>query len=65
MPVYKTIPVDLETYNMLLAICDVHERGQGAQVKVWVKAEYEKLDKAKLLPKGKREPAKVDKEVQT
>ncbi len=49
---YKKIPVDQETYDMLLVLCEANERKQGAQVKALVKAEYEKLEKSKLLPKG-------------
>lgn len=47
---YKNIPVDQETYDMLLALCDAYERKQGAQVKAMVKTEYEKLGQVKLLP---------------
>ena len=57
MPVtkYKNIPVDPETYDMLVVLCEAYERKQGAQVKALVRVEYEKLDKAKLLPKeGKK-----------
>ncbi len=61
MPDYKNIPVDTETYQMLLVLCDVYDRKQGAQVKSLVKADYERLEKADLLPKGetkKNESAK-------
>lgn len=54
MPEYKNIPVDEETYQMLIALCEAYERKQGAQVKALVKVEYEKLDKVKLLPKSKK-----------
>lgn len=57
MPAYKNIPVDEETYRMLLELCEAYERKQGAQVKALVKIEYEKLDKVKLLPKGKSKKA--------
>ncbi len=52
MPEYKNIPVDEETYQMLLVLCEVNDRKQGAQVKALVKVEYERLEKADWLPKG-------------
>lgn len=61
MPEYKNIPVDEETYDMLIKLCDAYERKQGAQVKAMVKVEYEKLDKAKLLPKGEGKKAETHK----
>lgn len=51
MPEYKTIPVDEETYQMLVELCQAYERKQGAQVKVLVKTEYSKLTAVKLFPK--------------
>ena len=58
MPVYKNIPVDEETHNLLMELCQAYElgkRSQGVMVRKLVKAEHEKLDKAKLLPKeGKK-----------
>jgi hypothetical protein len=38
MAVYKNIPVDQETYDMLVVLCEVHERKQGAQVKAMANA---------------------------
>ena len=52
MAKYKNVPVDEETHAMLMELCDAYERKQGAQVKALVKAEYEKLEQNKLLPKG-------------
>lgn len=63
MPVYKNIPVDEETHDRLVALCQAYElgqRGKGALVRKLVKAEYDKLDKAKLLPK---EGKKTEKQV--
>lgn len=40
---YKMIPVDLQTYERLVVLCQVQGRKQGAQVKFWVDADYEKL----------------------
>lgn len=42
-PRYKMIPVDPQTYEKLVALCQMQGRKQGAQVKIWVDAEYEKL----------------------
>lgn len=42
---YKMIPVDEETFARFLAVCEARSRKQGAQVKVWVDAEYRKLPK--------------------
>ncbi len=55
MAEYKNIPVDLETHEMLIALCEAFEfgkRGQGAMVKKLVKAEYSKWADVKLLPAG-------------
>lgn len=57
---YKNIPVDEETYDMLLLLCGAYERKQGAQVKALVKVEYEKLRTMKVLPKRKSEKAKIE-----
>ena len=51
MPEYKTIPVDEETYQLLVELCQAYERKQGAQVKVLVKTEHAKLAAVKLRPK--------------
>ncbi len=64
MPDYKNIPVDEETYQMLLALCEENDRKQGAQVKALVKAEYEKLEAIKILNRGgskKQDSAKGEK----
>ena len=42
---YKMIPVDDETFERFVAVCKFHSRKQGAQVKVWVDADYRKLPK--------------------
>lgn len=50
---YKTIPVDEETYEMVQKLCAAYEmnkRAQGALVKKLVKADYNKLAAAKLIP---------------
>ncbi len=60
MAYYKTIPVDEETYSLLLALCQAYQRKQGAQVKALVKAEYEKLQQALFVP-AKIENAKPGK----
>jgi hypothetical protein len=43
---YKMIPVDEQTHARFLAICARSSRKQGAQVKVWVDAEFESLPEA-------------------
>lgn len=43
---YKTIPVDQETYEMIEALCQAYEMGKrskGAMVRRLVKREYELL----------------------
>lgn len=52
MPVYKNIPVDEETYEMLVAVAEANGRKQGAQVKALVTPEFEKLGKKKLPHTG-------------
>lgn len=42
---YKMIPVDEETFARFLVVCEARSRKQGAQVKVWVDAEFRKLPK--------------------
>jgi hypothetical protein len=51
MAKYKTIPVDEETYQMLVEVCRANERKQGAQVKALVRVEHERLAAVKLMPK--------------
>lgn len=48
---YKNIPVDQETYDMLVELCETYQRKQGAHVKLLVKADYEALEKVKLVGK--------------
>jgi len=51
---YKNIPVDHDTYSMVVVLCeafDMNKRSQGALVRKWARYEYEKLEKAKILPK--------------
>jgi len=60
---YKNIPVDMETKEMLEALCAAYGRKQGAQVKQLVKVEFEKLQNmqpmgAKALPKDRVKRAK-------
>jgi hypothetical protein len=43
---YKMIPVDEQTYERLISVCQIYGRKQGAQVKLLVDSEYEKLPKA-------------------
>lgn len=43
---YKMIPVDEQTYERLIVICAARSRKQGAQVKVWVDADFQKLPEA-------------------
>lgn len=50
---YINIPVDEETYQMLLVLCAANDRKQGAQVKQLVKVDYEKL-------KEEEDPKKVE-----
>jgi hypothetical protein len=44
-PRYKMVPVDLQTYERLVTLCQARGRKQGAQVKVMVDAEFQKLPK--------------------
>ena len=63
MAEYKNIPIDLETHDMLMALCDAYEfgkRGQGAMVRKLVKAEHEKLAAVKLIPTRKPKGEKAD-----
>ncbi len=46
---YKNIPVDPETYEKVQALAEAYERKLGAQVRVMVNAEYEKLEAVKLI----------------
>lgn len=49
---YKMIPVDKETYNRIVALCDAYDlgkRAQGLLVRKLVKADYEKLAAVKLV----------------
>lgn len=55
---YKNIPVDERTYRIVELLADANERGLGAQIKVMVKPEYERLLAAKLV-------APVDEEMPT
>lgn len=55
---YKNIPVDEETYQKLVELCQAYERKQGAQVRAMVNHEYEKLAQWKLA--GKKVAKKVD-----
>lgn len=57
---YKTVPVDLETHERLMALCEVHgfgKRGQGAMVRKLVKTEYEIMLSNRVLPKGQSKKA--------
>lgn len=49
---YKMVPVDLETHEMLMALCDAYElgkRGQGAMIRKLVKPAYQQLADVKLI----------------
>lgn len=48
---YKMIPVDQETYDKLVKLCEAYGRKQGAQVKAMADIEYEKLAVVKLIGK--------------
>lgn len=50
MAKYINIPVDEDTNEMLVELCEAYARGKGAQVRVLVRAEFGKLMDAKLLP---------------
>ena len=52
MPVYKNIPVDEETHEMLIVLCEMNNRKQGAQVKELVKADLLRLKALKMLPRN-------------
>ncbi|PKN91075.1 MAG: hypothetical protein CVU44_20890 [Chloroflexi bacterium HGW-Chloroflexi-6] len=49
---YQTVPVDLETHAMIMAMCEHYvmgKRAQGALVKRVIKPEFEKLLEAGLV----------------
>jgi hypothetical protein len=48
--IYKNIPVDEETYQLLIKICERYGRKQGAQMKQLLKAEWERIERADQLP---------------
>ncbi len=51
---YKMIPVDTQTYNRILELCDAYDMGkraQGTLVRKLVKADYEKWAAVKLAGK--------------
>jgi hypothetical protein len=48
---YKMVPIDSETHEKLLALCDAFrlgQRGQGAMVRRLIEQEYEKWAQVKL-----------------
>ena len=57
-PRYKMIPVDPQTYERLVALCQAQGRKQGAQVKIWVDGEFEKLPKVEVEA-AKEDPGPV------
>jgi len=57
---YKNIPVDEETYQKLVELCQAFERKQGAQVRAMVNHEYEKLAQLKLVGKKVAKKASVE-----
>ena len=66
MAAYKMIPVDEDTYNKLLDLCQAYEmpkRSQGAMVSKLVNAETEKLAAVKLLPGAKGKGTRAAKEL--
>jgi hypothetical protein len=49
---YKSVPLDEEGYQMLLALCEAYElnkRSQGAMMKKLIKAAYQQLADVKLI----------------
>jgi len=51
---YKTVPLDVETHEQLLALCEhfgFGKRGQGAMVRKLVKPAYEFMLQEQSLPK--------------
>lgn len=63
---YKMIPVDEDTYNMVVALCEAYEmpkKSQGAMVRKLAKAETEKLAAVKLLPSTKGKGSKGGKDL--
>lgn len=49
MAIYKNIPVEPEVYEKLSKVAAAYRRKLGAQVRLLVEAEYEKLRECKLL----------------
>ena len=58
--IYKNIPVDEETYKLLIKICERYGRKQGAQMKELLKAEWERIIRAdQLPPRNTEEPSQT------
>ena len=58
--IYKNIPVDEETYKLLIKICERYGRKQGAQMKALLKAEWERINRAdQLQPCNTEEPIQI------
>ena len=54
---YKNIPVDEETYQLLIKMCERYGRKQGAQMKELLKAEWVRINHAdELPPRNTEEP---------
>lgn len=51
MPDYNMVPVDPQTFEKFKQLCVAYERKQGAQFRVMVENEWQKLASVKLLPK--------------
>lgn len=49
MAEYKNIPVDPETYKIVRALADAHDRGLGAQIRVMARRDYAELARVKLV----------------
>lgn len=51
-PTYKTVPLDEQTHERLMTLCDAYglgRRSQGAFVRRLIDEEWRKLEKVKLL----------------
>ncbi len=50
---YCMVPVDPATFEKFKQLCQAYERKQGAQFRVMVENEWQKLASVKLLPTSK------------
>ena len=61
-PKYKNIPVELDTYDMVVVLCELHDmskRSQGALVRKLAKAEYEVFEKLEKVPSWEVKKAEI------